>query len=273
MEGTSDNILATLPNCGNPLKLEMETKPCRKCKEIKTLDMFNRTAKGTLTLYCQPCLAQAKEERLEKARQYRHDNKEEYNQRAREKYARNKEKVLQYHQNRKALRNEWKRNKGKSDPVFRAKESMKVRIHDLLKNVKAHKTNKLMGCSKAELQEWLTSQFGNEYSWDTYGNQWHIDHVVPINFFNLQNADEQLICFNWSNLRPLKTDKNVSKSNKLIITDILQHIQILKKFPRYQADYENSWWRRLELRYGNNPQDEEDFEGLLKWAIRSQDSS
>lgn len=257
MEGTSEvkienfeNILATLPNCGNPLKLEMETKACKKCKTTYPLHTFGSNSNGQIKKYCPNCL-----------------------QKAKEKYERNKEQVLEYHQNNKARRNEWKRNKGKIDPVFRAKESMKIRIHDLLKNVKAHKTNRLMGCSKHELQEWLSSQFGEEYSWETYGKKWHIDHVVPINFFDIKNADEQLLCFNWTNLRPLSASENGSKSCKVLVDDIMNHIQTIKKFPRYQADYENSWWRRLELRYGNNPQDAEDFESLLKWAIRNQDST
>lgn len=38
----------------------------------------------------------------------------------------------------------------------------------------------------------------------------------------------------------------------------------------YQTNYENSWWRRVELRYGKNQKDDEDINNLLKWAIRSQ---
>ncbi len=249
MEGTSDNILATLPNCGNPLKLEMETKKCQGCSVQVPLDKFKRHPNGNYMLNCEDCL-----------------------QKRKERYAKNKESILQYHQNNKEKRNARLREKRRQDAVFRAKESMKVRIHDLMKNVKAHKNNRLMGCCKEELKDWLESQFGSEYSWDTYGKQWHIDHVVPIKFFDLTNPDEQLLCFNWTNLRPLRASENGSKSCKVLVNDILQHIELVKKFPRYQADYENSWWRRLELRYGNNPQDAEDFESLLKWAIRNQDS-
>lgn len=253
MEDTSavkiENILATLPNCGNPLKLEMETKKCTNCHEEKTFDMFN-CRNGKYTLYCVVCLAQRNE-----------------------RYLRNRDRELEYHKNNKEKRNARLKQKGEKDPVHRVKESMKARIHDLLKNVKVHKSNHLMGCSKHQLQEWLESQFGDEYDWSTYGKKWQIDHVVPINFFNIKDPDEQLLCFNWTNLRPLHASQNGSKSCKVLIDDILQHIQTLKKFPRYQTDYENSWWRRLELRYGNNPQDEKDIISLLKWAIRNQDST
>lgn len=240
----------------------METKKCKGCKKMRSLTLFVKTKKESYTLYCNEC--------LEKQRQYRRDNNEDYNLRARQRYVKNKEKILEYHQNTKAQRNERLREKGKNDPVYRAKESLKARIHDLLKNVKAHKSNHLMGCSKKELQDWLESQFGDEYSWDNYGKDWHIDHVVPISFFNITDPNEQLICFNWTNLRPLHATSNVSKSCKVLEDDILQHIQTLKQFPRYQANYENSWWRRVELRYGNNPQDDGDFVNHLKWAIRNQ---
>jgi hypothetical protein len=41
------------------------------------------------------------------------------------------------------------------------------------------------------------------------------------------------------------------------------------KLNRYQTNYENSWWQRLELWYGKNPGDERCFEDILKWAIRN----
>lgn len=40
---------------------------------------------------------------------------------------------------------------------------------------------------------------------------------------------------------------------------------------KYQTILEIGWWRRIELRYGNNLQDVED--DLLKWAIRSLNSN
>jgi hypothetical protein len=41
----------------------------------------------------------------------------------------------------------------------------------------------------------------------------------------------------------------------------------------YQTILEIGWWRRIELRYGNNLQDVEDIDILLKWAIRSLNSN
>jgi hypothetical protein len=295
MSEKTENILATFPNCGNPLKLEMETKRCNMCGEDKALDMFARNGKN-LRSYCKQCRCvqeanrrkahpeefkekdkmryEANKEVIkDKNKKYRALNRDAICRQKKAYYEQNKEQIKEYHQQNKPHRNAWKKNKTLTDPAFRVKESLKTRIHDVLKNMKASKTNQLIGCSKNELLDWIENQFGVVYSWETYGEQWHIDHVVPIAFFDVTNANEQLLCFSWTNLRPLCANENLQKSNKIDEVAIMAHVQLLKTFPRYQADYENSWWRRLELRYGNNPQDDEDFESLLKWAIRNQDST
>jgi hypothetical protein len=287
-----DSQLATLPNCGNPLKLDMETKKCNMCNENKTIDMFARNGKS-LRSYCKKCrcIQEAerrkanfeaykekdkkyyeanKEEVILKNKQYRSVNRDTIRLQKKKYYEENKEKILQYHTSNKSRRNERIRKKSLEDPCYKIKATLRARIHDVLKNTKVHKTNKLIGCSKHETQEWLEFQFGSSYCWETYGTKWHIDHVIPISFFNIQDEYEQRLCFNWTNLRPLNAKDNLQKSSKIDVSAIIAHIETLKQFPRYQANYENSWWRRVELRYGNNPQDDGDFENHLKWAIRNQ---
>lgn len=65
------------------------------------------------------------------------------------------------------------------------------------------------------------------------------------------------------------------KSDAILQQDIIAQQQKIKsycvKLERYQADYENSWWQRLELWYGKNPEDEMCFKDTLKWVIRNQD--
>jgi len=111
-------------------------------------------------------------------------------------------------------------------------------------------------------------------SWENYRTYWVIDHVIPITFFNLEDRYEKLVCTNWTNLRPFEKKANMEKSNKILVDEILNHIKILNQISLlnagYQAYIESSMWRRVELRYGKNSTDEENFENLLKWAIRSQ---
>lgn len=111
-------------------------------------------------------------------------------------------------------------------------------------------------------------------NWDNYAEYWHIDHTIPLTFFDLTSVEQQRICFNWTNLRPLEKNLNMSKCDSIIEADIIEHKLTLQDFVEanreYQPNIENCWWRRLELRQGEKLQDAEDFISLLKWAICSQ---
>jgi hypothetical protein len=69
-----------------------------------------------------------------------------------------------------------------------------------------------------------------DYTFDNYGKEWHIDHVIPISKFNMYSDEEQLIAFNWRNTMPLSVTENLSKNNKIIKTQIEQHIVKLTEY-------------------------------------------
>lgn len=73
----------------------------------------------------------------------------------------------------------------------------------------------LLGCSIKELMDHLQSKFYADMSWENYGSYWHIDHIRPCASFNLQNEEEQKICFHYSNLQPLTAKDNIIKGAKL----------------------------------------------------------
>jgi hypothetical protein len=259
--------------CGVSKDFSLFSKNKNSCKECRSKKESERRM-NNLEKYKQKdkeYYEKNKEVVLAKNKEYRQGKGEEIKENKKKYYQENKEEIKKYHEANKEKRNEKKRLKFKTDIDFRIKETLKSRIGDVLKNKKIHKTNILIGTSKQILKNWLYHQFDENQSWDNYGEYWHIDHVIPIDFFDLSIEREQLICFNWSNLRPLQKNENMEKSNKILKDEILNHIFILKSYDGYQANYENSWWRRVELRYGNNSEDKEDFESLLKWAIRSED--
>lgn len=73
----------------------------------------------------------------------------------------------------------------------------------------------LLGCSIKELMDHLQSKFYADMSWENYGTYWHIDHIRPCASFNLQNEQEQKICFHYTNLQPLTAKDNLSKGARL----------------------------------------------------------
>jgi hypothetical protein len=89
--------------------------------------------------------------------------------------------------------------------------------------------------------------------------------------------EQTIKTIHWSNLRPLYSNENLSKNDKLlkdvICTQQNNYMSYCMKLERYQADYVNSWWQRLELWYGKNPEDDKCFEETLKWVIRNQSSN
>jgi hypothetical protein len=197
-------------------------------------------------------------------------NKREYYQRMKDHY---KEYYLS--DVNKEKRNKRLRERREKEPEVKTINSLKARIHEVLRGYKGCSSSKLLDCTREQLYKWLESQFTDMMSWENYGKIWHIDHVVPISFFDNTIIEEQSIAFNWTNLKPLCSKMNMSKSSKIDKEYILAHFQNIKKFCEtnqgYQVSVERCLWQRIELWYGKNPHDKDtDFEKYLTWAIRSQ---
>ena len=52
-------------------------------------------------------------------------------------------------------------------------------------------------------------------SLDKYGSVWQIDHCLLITSFNLLGENDMKKCFNWTNLRPMYSNKNIVKGSKI----------------------------------------------------------
>jgi len=73
-----------------------------------------------------------------------------------------------------------------------------------------------VGYSLDELKLHLESQFTEGMSWENYG-KWHIDHIIPLSSFDIQNYDDKSFkkCWSLENLQPLWAEDNLKKSNKV----------------------------------------------------------
>jgi hypothetical protein len=74
---------------------------------------------------------------------------------------------------------------------------------------------RVLGLSIAELICYLESKWSDGMSWDNYGSYWHIDHILPISVFNLNDPREVATCFNYKNLQPLTAQDNMRKGNRV----------------------------------------------------------
>jgi hypothetical protein len=93
---------------------------------------------------------------------------------------------------------------------------LRCRMRGALKNnTKIAHTLNLIGCTVDELRLHIEALFQPGMSWDNYGlSGWHIDHQVPISWFDLSIFDNQKLVFHYTNLRPLWAKDNLSKGAK-----------------------------------------------------------
>jgi hypothetical protein len=81
----------------------------------------------------------------------------------------------------------------RDEPLDKFKRIVRSRIYSSLKKDK-HTIDYLV-CNSNEYLKWLLNNNYN-YTLENRGKEWHIDHVIPLYYFNLDYEDEQLIAFN-----------------------------------------------------------------------------
>ena len=116
----------------------------------------------------------------------------------------------------------------RDDPVEKFKRNVRSRIYKALKQNKEDHTIKYLGCGSNEYLDWMIT-YNEEYTLDNHG-KWHIDHVIPLSTFNMEDKEEQLIAFNWRNTMPLSRNENLTKNCKIIKSQIEQHLKYLKDY-------------------------------------------
>lgn len=114
----------------------------------------------------------------------------------------------------------------------RIRSSLNHRIAELLKkglSSKNKKTLTFVGCTFNHIQMWFEFLFEENMNCDNYG-EWEIDHVIPCSMFDFSKEEEQLKCFNWTNLRPCWKIDNIKKGDKIIDSIIQIHNKKIQEF-------------------------------------------
>lgn len=57
------------------------------------------------------------------------------------------------------------------------------------------------GISIEGFRSWIALQFGENLNWDNFGKQWQLEHIVPAQYFNLQDDKDLKLCWNFLNIR------------------------------------------------------------------------
>ena len=153
-------------------------------------------------------------------REYRQEHKEEiaaqqreYGQEHREKIAAKNRKYGQENREKIAAKN---RKRYANDPAYAMSRRLRNRMASAVKAAglgkKCASSSKLLGISYQGLKEWLEAQFTEGMTWENRSD-WHVDHRVPCDAFDLTVEENQRICFWYKNLQPLWAEENLQKSN------------------------------------------------------------
>lgn len=224
-------------------------KICKICKVEKELDQYHNKAMGkfgkdSVCICCRKTKAQEKyllnrDKIIEQTKKYKQENKDlvklrnqEYDQRNAEKIASRKAKYRddnaeyiaaqkkEYHSKPevKARRNEWFKNKQKTDIEFHMKVILRNRVANFMNKrsngKKAGSAVKDLGCSVGFFLKYLESKFTEGMNWDNYG-KWEIDHIIPLCKFKLADREQFLKAAHYTNMQPLwKLDNQ--KKNKFL---------------------------------------------------------
>jgi hypothetical protein len=247
---------------------EPTTKTCRTCEKEQDIGQYGRytdvrNSKVRIRNECNSCRVRREVKRNQDDPDGRKPKDKAYRQR-------HKESMNEYQKKHK-------QKKMQQDMQFRLRVNIAGRTRSALRKNKVGTTEELTCCTYKQLKAWIEHQFTEDLDWDNK-DDWHVDHVVPLCFFDLTKIEEQHLACHWTNLRPLKSHANQSKGGKILKADIISHMDIVKDFltenEGYQTSIEKCWWQRLDLWYGKNPEKEEgNFKKLLQRIIRSEGSS
>ena len=173
--------------------VKVATKTCIACHASKPMALFEKTRNQ-----CKACVNDYRRKwrkgHPEKIAAYQH----KYNKGHRDKI------------------NDTRSKRRKNDPEYNLICALRTRMLAVVKRAdlvkKCDSTSELLGISPQGLREWLEAQFTEGMSWENRSD-WHIDHRVPCDAFDMTVPEQQRICFWYKNLQPLWAKDNMQKSN------------------------------------------------------------
>lgn len=160
-----------------------DMKYCRYCKTSKSHSEFQKHRAK-----CRPC-------RTLETNEWNSKNREQHN-----KYQK-----------------EYKHRRYNQDINFKIKAILRARIRKFLKNGwKSGSSVDLLGCSIENFKLHIQSKWQSGMTWDNWSKLgWHIDHIIPLNSFDLSNPEELKQACHYTNLQPLWSQDNAIKSDKV----------------------------------------------------------
>jgi chemotaxis protein histidine kinase CheA len=160
---------------------------------------------------------QYRQDNKEKRHQYLADNKEKIEAQRKQYGQANKERLKKLRRDRaekaRPSINKYVRDRYKNNEQFRIRCNLSSGLNQALKKIGKTKKASILsyiGCSIEFMKEHLNSTKKTDW-----GDDLHIDHIIPCSLFDHTDEEEIKKCWNWRNLRYLPAEENSSKGDAL----------------------------------------------------------
>lgn len=200
-------------------------KICKECKLEKSIELFVKNRN-----LCKECMKEYKKSYHSKnkesisllKKEYYTENKGDILEKRKDYYSNNKDQKLEYQKgyallNKEkisAYKMEYQRNRRITDPVYKLKYVVSRMIRNSLKckGLSKNKRSKdILGCTIEFFKIYIEERFIDDMSWENYGTNWDIDHIIPL---STADTEEDVLRLNhYTNLQPLDSyiNRNVKR--------------------------------------------------------------
>ena len=170
-------------------------KKCAKCKSNERFSDYNA--------YCRPCKNEVDLKSYHTNQEKRKKYQMDYFIKNPDKKEKQRSQIKTWLKNNPDYMNIWMQKQYNNNINHKIKSLIQASLSSNLKS-KTNRSVWYVGCTIPELKEHLESQFVEGMNWDNHGRfGWHIDHIKPINTFNLDDPNQIVECWKYTNLRPL----------------------------------------------------------------------
>ena len=160
--------------------------------------------------WCRECEREWRKNNKEYAKNYRQTH-HKCNSNYLKEYRKTHKEQIRYQKRR------YERIRYGNDPEYKLKKYLRRKIASSINGKMFYKHSvELLGCTIEEFRGYIESLFSPGMTWSNWSsNGWHLDHIIPVSFFNFSSAEDQRRCFHYTNIRPLWAKDNLSKRNKI----------------------------------------------------------
>ena len=89
--------------------------------------------------------------------------------------------------------------------------------------------SEFVNLSKEEFKNYINNKFIDGMNENNFGSLWGLDHLVPVELFDLDNIEELKICYNFLNIIPMFNNDNRLKGCSIHFSIIMLNRMLQKE--------------------------------------------